>query len=102
MKNPRILCIDLGSSYTKIAARFGWNGETTLLDKLPLASEDISYCVPSIVARVTRGLEDVWLIGDEASDRKPSADVRIFRHWKAGLFPPEPDDQGGMQKRRIP
>lgn len=86
VKNRRLISIDLGSAYTKVAVRRDWNGGSDLLRNLPLAAEDVDFCVPSVVARVeTRG-ETRWTIGAAAAAQTPGNGVRIHRYWKARLF----------------
>ncbi|HYR08738.1 MAG TPA: hypothetical protein VEQ60_13240 [Longimicrobium sp.] len=86
MKNRRLVSIDLGSAYTKVAVRRDWNGESDLLRNLPLASDEVDFCVPSVVARVEGRGGPRWMIGAAAGAQAPGAGVRIFRYWKARLF----------------
>lgn len=86
MKNRRLVSIDLGSAYTKLAIRRDWNGESELLRDLPLASGEVDFCVPSVVARVERRGGTRWMIGAAAAAQPPGAGIRIFRYWKARLF----------------
>ncbi len=93
MKNRRLVSIDLGSAYTKVAIRRDWNGEADLLRDLPLASEEVDFCVPSVVARVERRGGTRWMIGAAAAAQPPGAGIRIFRYWKARLFATGPQAQ---------
>jgi hypothetical protein len=86
VKNRRLVSIDLGSAYTKVAIRRDWNGESDLLRNLPLASDEVDFCVPSVVARVDAGGETRWLIGAAAAAQAPGDGISIFRYWKARLF----------------
>jgi hypothetical protein len=86
VKNRRLISIDLGSAYTKVAVRRDWNGESDLLRNLPLASDEVDFCVPSVVARVRTGGDTRWSVGAEAAAQTPGDGVRIFRYWKARLF----------------
>ncbi|HYW10743.1 MAG TPA: hypothetical protein VE871_02270 [Longimicrobium sp.] len=93
MKNRRLVSIDLGSAYTKVAIRRDWNGEADLLRDLPLASEEVDFCVPSVVARVTGQGGTRWMIGAAAAAQAPGEGIRIFRYWKARLFATGPQAQ---------
>ena len=93
MRNRRLISIDLGSAYTKVAVRRDWNGESDLLRNLPLASDEADFCVPSVVARVEGQGTTRWTIGAAAGAQKPGDGVRIFRYWKARLFSTAPGAQ---------
>lgn len=93
MKNRRLISIDLGSAYTKVAVRRDWNGEADLLRDLPLASDEVDFCVPSVVARVQGKGRTRWTIGAEAAAQTPGDGVSIFRYWKARLFATGPQAQ---------
>lgn len=86
MKNRRLISIDLGSAYTKVAIRRDWNAGSDLLRNLPLASDEVDFCVPSVVARVEAGGKTRWTIGAAAGALTAGDGVRIFRYWKARLF----------------
>lgn len=86
MKNRRLVSIDLGSAYTKVAIRRDWNAESDLLRDLPLASDEVDFCVPSVVARVEAQGDTRWIIGADAAAQAPGDGVSIFRYWKARLF----------------
>ncbi|HEX6037335.1 hypothetical protein [Longimicrobium sp.] len=90
MKNRRLVSIDLGSAYTKVAVRRDWNGESDLLRDLPLASDEVDFCVPSVVARVDARGGTRWVIGSAAAEQAPGDGVRIYRYWKARLFSTDP------------
>ncbi|WP_420127121.1 hypothetical protein [Longimicrobium sp.] len=86
MKNRRLVSIDLGSAYTKVAIRRDWNAESDLLRDLPLASDEVDFCVPSVVARVEAKGDTRWMIGADAAAQAPGDGISIFRYWKARLF----------------
>lgn len=86
MKNRRLISIDLGSAYTKVAVRRDWNAGSELLRDLPLASDEVDFCVPSVVARVESGGATRWMIGAAAAAQTPGDGVSIHRYWKARLF----------------
>lgn len=86
MKYPRVVSIDLGSAYTKIAFRDGWNAQSVLMHDLPLATKELTFCVPSVVVKVTRGTQEKWLIGAAAASQLPGEGITIYRNWKASLF----------------
>ena len=92
MKNRLVVCVDFGSSYTKVAIRMGWDGFTVLADNWPMASEELTFCIPSVVAKVRRGSESEWLVGVDAANQPPGEDVTIYRNWKATLFEELPHD----------
>lgn len=98
MKNRRLISIDLGSAYTKVAIRRDWNGESDLLRNLPLASDEVDFCVPSVVARVEARGHTRWMIGAAAGAQAPGEGVRIFRYWKARLFSTESHAQAGRDE----
>jgi hypothetical protein len=93
VKNRRLISIDLGSAYTKVAVRRDWNGESDLLRDLPLASDEVDFCVPSVVARIDGKGGTRWTIGAAAGAQAPGDGVRIFRYWKARLFATGPRAQ---------
>ncbi|MEP6781074.1 MAG: hypothetical protein ABJC26_14360, partial [Gemmatimonadaceae bacterium] len=86
MKNRLVVCVDFGSSYTKVAIRIGWDGFTVLADNWSMASKELTFCIPSVVAKVRRGGESEWLVGVDAANQSPGDGVTIFRNWKATLF----------------
>ena len=98
MRNRRLISIDLGSAYTKVAVRRDWNGESDLLRNLPLASDEADFCVPSVVARVEERGGARWTIGAAAGAQAPGDGVRIFRYWKARLFSAAPRAQVGRDE----
>src|SRR5436309_2461976 len=90
MDNSKILCIDFGSAYTKVALRRDWDSSAELLKDFPIAtSGDMTFCIPSVVARIERSGRPRWLVGDEAADLKPGEGLTIYRYWKAKLFSEE-------------
>ena len=92
MKNRLVVCVDFGSSYTKVAIRIGWDGFTVLADNWSMASEELTFCIPSVVAKVRHGSESEWLVGVDAANQPPGEDVTIYRNWKATLFEELPHD----------
>lgn len=83
MRNRRVIAIDLGSAFTKIALRSDWERPTQLLHDIPMASTLETFCVPSVVANVA----GTWLVGRAAADQLPGPHVHIYRNWKARIFP---------------
>jgi len=94
MKNARVVCIDFGSAYTKIAVRPDWDEPAQLIRDVPLAGKDTSFCIPSVVAHVERGEGVRWLAGEAAAGQRPGNGVTIHRHWKARLFSERQQEQG--------
>jgi hypothetical protein len=86
MKNRLVVCVDFGSSYTKVAIRMGWDGFTVLADNWPMASQELTFCIPSVVAKVERNGESEWLVGVDAANQSPGDGVTIYRNWKSTLF----------------
>ncbi|MGH7515823.1 MAG: hypothetical protein ACREOQ_23225 [Gemmatimonadales bacterium] len=84
MRNSSVLTIDLGSAYTKIAIREGWDAQASLVRGTSLGDggPEENYIIPSVVAR-SRG---EWITGIAAARQVPGPGVTIFRNWKAGLF----------------
>ncbi|MGV3709056.1 MAG: hypothetical protein ACO1Q7_09450 [Gemmatimonas sp.] len=95
MKNRLVVCVDFGSSYTKVAIRMGWDGFTVLADDWPMASRELTFCIPSVVAKVERGKETQWLVGVDAANQPPGDGVTIYRNWKATLFDEPSSDVTG-------
>ena len=104
MRNGQVLAIDLGSAYTKIAVRQGWNVNAMLIRGTALSdgAADEDYCIPSVVARV-RGN---WIAGADAANQVRGPGVEVYRNWKAGLFASgasgEPEAVGGRRHSRSP
>jgi len=82
----QILGIDFGSTYTKVAVREEWTGESELLGDFnsdPL----FNFCYPTTVACVTKKSgKKKWLTGEEALELLPGEGVRIYQNWKQNLF----------------
>ncbi|MBA4157051.1 MAG: hypothetical protein H0X65_06200 [Gemmatimonadetes bacterium] len=93
MRVKNVVCVDLGSGYTKVALRKDWDHESCLVRDVPLAPREASFCIPSVVARVEDGGETRWVIGTAAAEQKPGKEVKIFRYWKARIFSDAPDAQ---------
>lgn len=89
MRQRRTVCIDLGSAFTKVAVRSDWNAGAELLADLPrIADADVSFCVPSVVARIEGGASPRWEIGQAAANQVPGPRVNVFTNWKAELMSP--------------
>ncbi|MEX2156699.1 MAG: hypothetical protein WD773_07645 [Gemmatimonadales bacterium] len=86
MQGRDVLTVDLGSSYTKIGRREGWNANAILVRDLPLAPRDVTFCIPSVVAHIERPKGERWLIGVEAASQLRGPGVTIYENWKRGLF----------------
>ncbi|MBC8089826.1 MAG: hypothetical protein H7Z40_21405 [Phycisphaerae bacterium] len=102
MKNRLVVCVDFGSSYTKVAIRIGWDGFTVLADNWPMASEELTFCIPSVVAKVRRGGKSDWLVGVDAANQPPGDGVTIYRNWKSTLFDELPDETNGAAAQASP
>lgn len=106
MRNKSLLCIDLGSAYTKLGVRTSWDGESQLLGEDPARGE-ASFCIPSVAVSVERHQRRSWVFGDAAADLLPADGVTIYRNWKASLFPAErlsngSTDRSGHFARELP
>jgi hypothetical protein len=86
MKNEKLLSIDLGTAYTKVAVRRGWDHAAEVLTADPRASDEDRFCVPSVVACANRNGAEKWLFFGEAADTAPGASTRVYRYWKPQLF----------------
>ncbi len=84
LSNEVILSIDLGSAYTKLAIRTTWDGDSTMVGNVPIAPQESSFCIPSVVAHDSD--RDRWLIGVDAASQVPGDGVKIYRNWKALLY----------------
>lgn len=91
MVNEKVVTIDLGSAYTKISVRKGWDSESKLIHDPEIATPEATYCIPSDVAVVPRGRSTHWQIGVEAANQFEGNGVRVYRNWKAGLFADTPE-----------
>lgn len=98
MRNRSVLSIDLGSAYTKISLRRDWHDDSELLRDVPLAAPEVSFCIPSVVARVEDAGETRWLVGAPAAAQHPGEGISIFRYWKARLFSSDPEAQTGRDQ----
>lgn len=79
------LCIDLGSAYTKIGFRETPFSQARLLTLEELNLDEQHVCVPSVAA--WRERDDRWVFGIDAADLVEGNGIRVFRNWKADLFP---------------
>jgi len=86
MSNSVVVGIDLGSSYTKVAIRDGWNADAELVRQMQGSTQEMDFCIPSTTARVRRQGRDTWVIGVDADALKPGPEVELFVDWKADLF----------------
>jgi hypothetical protein len=91
--NSSMVSIDLGSSFTKIGVRDGWNGTSRLVSSGELSDAGNGYCIPSVVARVKRGTSIHWQIGLAAAQQIRGDGTEVFEDWKAGLFVSQPSTQ---------
>ena len=96
-----VLTIDLGSAYTKIGRRAGWNSNATLVRDLELAPRDTPFCIPSVVAHVDTPREERWLVGVEAAGQRRGPGVTVFRNWKKGLFSPTASTAARTDSARV-
>jgi hypothetical protein len=99
VRNPRILTVDFGSSYTKVAVRTSPNSRALLAKGIALASADLSYCIPTTVARIERGGQTHWLVGQAAAETVPGAGTTIYQNWKADVFAELEDGASGAKRR---
>jgi hypothetical protein len=82
---PSSLCIDLGSAYTKIGFRETPFSRSRLLSLEELSLDEQHVCVPSVAA--WRERDDRWVFGMEAAGLVEGNGIRVYRNWKADLFP---------------
>jgi len=89
----KILCVDLGSSFTKIAVRRELDGESLLVeDTKKEVDQGIIY--PTVVIRARPpGREERWLTGWDAFEFSTpiTEGVDIFSNWKVFFFEEEFD-----------
>ncbi len=81
----KLICIDFGSSYTKVAVRRNWKASSELLRDLG-RDEGFSFCIPSTVACVKRNGRFTWLIGEDALSQSPGNSVRLYQNWKGKML----------------
>jgi hypothetical protein len=86
MNSSSLLCIDLGSSYTKVGMRSGWNERSKLLQDETVQA-DWNFCMPSAVASVYKNGRVTWLTGDEAFSQRPGEGIHVYQNWKKDVFP---------------
>lgn len=98
-RNPRILTVDFGSSYTKIAMRTSPGSPAALVSDLPLASRDLHFCIPSTVARVSSQGKVKWLVGHEAASTVEGPEAKVYQNWKADVFSELADGPDGPPRR---
>lgn len=85
MDASSLLCIDLGSAYTKVAERREWSDAAKLVRDSHV-DEEWSFCFPSLVAKVNKRGTEHWLAGQDALAQPPGDNVELFRDWKADFF----------------
>lgn len=88
MKNPSILSIDFGSSYTKLSVREGYNETATLVP----GGKGQSPWIPTVVTSIVRNGKTTWLTGEAAASQPRTEGVATHRHWKAALFAKDRED----------
>jgi hypothetical protein len=82
----RVFCIDLGSSFTKVALRSDPTADTRLLNPDRVSSL-VGFCVPTVVAVERRpNAKPILEFGARAADMTTSGDVTTFVNWKKSLF----------------
>jgi hypothetical protein len=86
MRNRRLLSIDLGTAYTKIAVRRNWDDEVDALAVDTRANHEDRFCIPSVVACTNRNGSDHWLFFREAADSVSGETTKVFRYWKPKMF----------------
>jgi hypothetical protein len=86
MNLSTLLCIDVGSSYTKIGVRRGWNERSELVHD-DGAETEWNFCIPSAVAAVFKSGRVTWLTGYDAFAQLPGTGIRIYQNWKRNIFP---------------
>ncbi|MFC1791217.1 hypothetical protein ACFL0I_01970 [Gemmatimonadota bacterium] len=86
MKNQKVLSIDLGSAYSKIAVRRGWDDETALIHPGDLSDPGGGFVFPSLVVEIKRDGRHEWLIGRDAAAQVSLPGMKIHRYWKNALF----------------
>jgi hypothetical protein len=82
----RVFCIDLGSSYTKVALRADPSADAQLV--APVGSiGSPAFCVPTVVAVERRPDNRPRLeFGPRAADMTTAGDVTVYRNWKKSVF----------------
>ncbi len=83
------ICIDFGSSFTKVALRAGWDQRTLFLEDRAILDPLQRICVPSTVCEIKTGGSSNWVCGKKAMQMSPSADVVLHRNWKSQFIKPE-------------
>ncbi len=58
--------------------------EDKFTEYLPLATREVDFCVPSVVARVGDAGGERWLVGAEAAAQHPGEGVRGGSHSYPG------------------
>lgn len=83
-----VVCIDLGSAYTKVGVRQGFNDDA----RVPSVAggDDDGFLIPSVIAEVNGKL----VFGQEAAAQSQGA--RRFHNWKRALFSTEHGGAGSL------
>jgi len=82
----RIICIDFGSAFTKVAVRIDLNKPSPIITDERLSSDPLKFCIPTLAAKSTRSDGVKWAFGPDASTQSPSEQITVFRNWKSQLF----------------
>jgi len=86
------ICIDFGSTYTKVALRNDWNSPGTLATFSQFGrTPEAQICVPSIVCESRRGKMSKWYYFNEAADLRPGEGIIVYRNWKSHFSTPQPE-----------
>jgi hypothetical protein len=88
-----LICIDLGSAYTKVAVRTGWTEDHRLPDRpsfvyycpVELQRFDEEFLVPTVVVRL-EGSQKRWACGLAAAKQAPGPRAKPFPNWKSEIF----------------
>ena len=88
------ICIDFGSSFTKVAVREDWNVQTQMarfdapvVQSAPDAESQI--CVPSIVFKSLRQGREEWFFGAVAMGLRAGDGLKAYRNWKNHFVMPQ-------------
>lgn len=83
------LCIDFGSSFSKIALRKDWNVKTVLLKDKRTTEPEEQICVSSTVCEIRKARKSEWVCGPDALDLSQATDVIPHHNWKRHFIKPE-------------
>lgn len=93
MISSRVVCIDIGSSFTKIAVRRGRNEQSLPVPNRPDDPESFEVLIPSLIVVGGGGK---LIFGLEAARQRAAAGVMRVRNWKAALFAASRAGVGGV------